>query len=138
MNRPDTKLKLIILSLLLALGGGSFVATRARSIRTAWRMSHSRPDNSQTIRLRVHSRYEEGDPLARRGLEMRECALGPDDMGVAADVAALAAILDGEGKRYEAERFYLRALAAFERTDGGESYDVAVNLNNLAALYQAE
>ena len=89
MNRPDTKLKLIILSLLLALGGVSFVATRARLIRTAWRMSHSRPDNSETIRLRIYSlceegyryqtegKYERAEPPLRESLRIAEETFGP-------------------------------------------------------------
>src|SRR5437868_107757 len=145
MNRQDTQPWLIILPLLLTLGAVSFAAKRVRTSDTHRQISA----NTQTIdreiaRLRIYSlceegyRYQEGEPLARRGLEMRERGLGPDDMGVAADVAALAAILDGEGKRDEAKRLYRRALSAFERAGGPESYDVAINLNNLAALYQGE
>ena len=40
-------------------------------------------------------RYAKGEPHARRGLEIRERLLGPDHPDVAADAAALAAILDG-------------------------------------------
>ena len=50
----------------------------------------------------------------------------------------LAAILDGEGKRDEAERLYLHALATFERTDGGESYDdVQARVRSLWAKLEA-
>ena len=52
-------------------------------------------------------------------------------------MAALAALLDGQGKYDEAEKLYRRALAVFERTYGPEHYEVAVNLNNLAALCHA-
>src|SRR5438874_1533109 len=107
MNRRDPKLKLI-LSLLLALGAVSFATTRIRSIRTAWRVSDSRPGNSETIRLRVRS-------LCEKSYRYRAA-----------------------GRYDEAERLYLRALAIFEREAGPDSYDMAVNLNNLAALYQAE
>src|SRR4029077_6043137 len=51
---------------------------------------------------------------ARRGLAIREKLLGPDHQAVAADAAALAAILDGQGKRDEAEVLIRRALTVFE------------------------
>ena len=50
---------------------------------------------------------------------------------------ATATSLDAQGKRNEADQLYRRALAVFVRLFGREHYDVAVNLNNLAALYQA-
>jgi tetratricopeptide (TPR) repeat protein len=40
-------------------------------------------------------RHAEGEPLARRSVEIRQKALGPDSVEVAADLAALAALLDG-------------------------------------------
>jgi hypothetical protein len=51
----------------------------------------------------ARGRYSLGEPHARRGLAIREKLLGPDHQAVAADAAALAAILDGQGKRDEAE-----------------------------------
>jgi len=83
-------------------------------------------------------RYALGEPHARRGLEIRERLLGPEHPNVAADVAALAAILDGQGKRDEAEGLIRRSLAVFERVYGPEHYEVAINLNNLAALRQGK
>ncbi|HJY83424.1 MAG TPA: tetratricopeptide repeat protein, partial [Candidatus Binatia bacterium] len=53
-------------------------------------------------------------------------------------VAALAALLDGQGKYDEAEPLYRRALAVFEKTFGPQHYEVAVNCNNLAALCHAK
>jgi tetratricopeptide (TPR) repeat protein len=52
-------------------------------------------------------------------------------------VAALAAILDAQGKDAEAEALYRRALAIFERLYGPDHYERAVNSNNLAALLHA-
>ena len=57
---------------------------------------------------------------------------------MAADVAALAAILDGQGKYDEAEALYRRALTIFERVYGPDHYEVAVTCNNLAALSYAK
>src|SRR5437899_2606067 len=61
-----------------------------------------------------------GEPWARQSVAIREQALGPDHPEVAADVAALAALLDGQGKWDEAEALYRRALAIFERVHGPE------------------
>ncbi len=57
---------------------------------------------------------------------------------MAADLTALAALLDGQRKYSQAEKLYRRALAVFERVYGRNHYEVAVTLNNLAALYQAQ
>lgn len=81
-------------------------------------------------------RHARGEPLARRSVELRRSVRDADDPTIAADEAALAALLDGQGKYDEAEQLYLRALAVFERHFGPEHYEVCVNLNNLAALYQ--
>src|SRR5436309_1759962 len=43
----------------------------------------------------ARGRYSRGEPFARHGLEIRERVLGPGHPNVAADAAALAAILDG-------------------------------------------
>jgi tetratricopeptide (TPR) repeat protein len=78
-----------------------------------------------------------GERPARRAVQIREQALGPDHLDVAADAAALAAILDGLGRYAESEPLYRRALAIFERRFGPTNYEIAVNLNNLAAVCQA-
>jgi tetratricopeptide (TPR) repeat protein len=87
-----------------------------------------------------HARGEfaRGEPAARRAVALRERAFGPDHPAVAADVAALAALLDAQGLNDEAEAMYLRALATFERVHGPDHYEIAVNLNNLAGLRQAQ
>ena len=86
----------------------------------------------------ARERYAHGEPFARRSVEIRERLFGPNDPSTVADIAALAALLEGQGKYKEAEQLYIRVLADFEQMKGLESYDVAVNLNNLAALYFAE
>jgi hypothetical protein len=48
---------------------------------------------------------------------------------VAADIAALAAILDGERRYDESEPLYQRALCL------ARNYEIAINSNNLAAVY---
>src|SRR5262249_754042 len=66
-------------------------------------------------RARPRARRARGPPLPRRSVAIREAALGPDHPDVAADVAALAAIVAERGRLDEAEALYLRALAVFER-----------------------
>ncbi len=82
--------------------------------------------------------YARGEPPARRSVELRERVLGPHHPSVAADLAALAAIVDGLGRHDEAEALYLRALDTFERVYGPDHYEIAVNLNNLAGVRQAQ
>src|SRR5687767_9713090 len=55
---------------------------------------------------RARGNFGRGEVFARRSVAIRQEALGPDDPAVAADVAALAAILDARGKRDEAESLY--------------------------------
>ena len=77
-------------------------------------------------------RYARGAAWARKGAKLREAQVGPNHPALAADLGALAALLDGQGKRDEAEQLYLRALKIFRRALGPRSYEVAVNEANLA------
>jgi Flp pilus assembly protein TadD len=79
----------------------------------------------------------EGEPYARRAVELRARLLGTDHPQAAADSAALASILAALGKYDEAERRYRHALAVFERVHGPEHDEIAVNLSNLASLLLA-
>lgn len=78
-------------------------------------------------------KYEDGEPFARRGLDLRR-RIGAEDESVAADMAALAAILDARGNTDEAESLYREALAVFERDGATNAGEIAVNLNGLGAL----
>jgi tetratricopeptide (TPR) repeat protein len=77
-------------------------------------------------------RYALAEPAARRAVEIRSRILGGAHPAVAADRAALAAILDGQGETGEAEALLREALETFSRL--GRRYEVAVNASNLAAL----
>jgi tetratricopeptide (TPR) repeat protein len=79
-------------------------------------------------------RFARGIPHARRSVAMRQAVLGAHHPRVAADVAALAALLDGDGALEEAASLYQRALRIFRRRLGNKSGEVAINLSNLAAL----
>jgi tetratricopeptide (TPR) repeat protein len=83
-----------------------------------------------------HSRGEfaAAEPFARRACEIRERLSGPDHPDTLADACALAGVLDGLGRYVESEPIYRHALTMF-----GEMHpEVAVNLNNLAALRWAQ
>jgi tetratricopeptide (TPR) repeat protein len=81
--------------------------------------------------------YARGEEPARRSVHIRERMLGPHHPSVAADVAALAALVEGQGRYEEAEQMYRRVLATFERIYGPNHYEIAVNLNNLAGVREA-
>lgn len=74
-----------------------------------------------------------GEPLARKGLELRRRIASAGDRELAADMVALAAILDGQGKFEEAESLYLEALQALEREPDENAHEIAVALNDLGA-----
>ncbi len=82
----------------------------------------------------ARGRPERGEPHARRSVELRQQLLGPDHPAVAADLAALAALLDAQDSFAEAETLYRRALVIFRRYYGSEHYELAVSYNNLGAL----
>ncbi len=95
----------------------------------------------------ARGRFAAGEPAARRAVEIRQRAFGTGhpqvtEAHVAADLAALAGLLDGQGKYAESEPIYRHVLAIFEaRWQAGDQntedaeYEIAINLNNLAALY---
>jgi len=86
----------------------------------------------------ARGRYAAGEPHARRSVALRQAVLGRDHPAVAADVAALAALVDGRGRLDEAAALYGRALGVFRRTLGPKCAEVGLNLSNLAALRQRQ
>lgn len=78
------------------------------------------------------ARWARAEVFARRSLAIRECALGPDHLDVARDLAALAAIVDNRGRHREAEALYRRALTTLRRARSAAA-DFANALANLAA-----
>jgi tetratricopeptide (TPR) repeat protein len=86
----------------------------------------------------ARERYAAGEPHARRSVQLREAVLGPNHVTVAADVAALAAIVEGRGRLAEASALYERALRIFRRRLGPGSAEVALNLSSLAVLRQKQ
>jgi len=80
--------------------------------------------------------FAKGEPFARRSVEIRSRLYGPDHPDTARDLAALAALIDGQHRFEEAEVLYLAAISILEGSSDSE-IDLAVIFNNLAALCQA-
>jgi tetratricopeptide (TPR) repeat protein len=56
---------------------------------------------------------------------------------MAREIAALAMLLDGQGKYEQSEPLYRQAIEIFSLVYGAEHFEVAVNLNHLAAVREA-
>jgi tetratricopeptide (TPR) repeat protein len=84
----------------------------------------------------ARGQYARAEPHARRSIELRTAALGAGHPAVAADVAALAAIVEARGRFDEAAVLYSRALAIFRRKLGPGSLEFGFGLASLAALEQ--
>jgi tetratricopeptide (TPR) repeat protein len=88
---------------------------------------------------RSRGRFARGVPHARASVRLRRRIHGARSAAVAADRAALAALLDEVGRRAEAERLYREVITFYRsrRATGAHRYDLAINLNNLAAIHAA-
>jgi tetratricopeptide (TPR) repeat protein len=84
----------------------------------------------------ARGRYAAAEPHARRAVALRAASRGTDHPAWAADVAALAAVVEARGRFDEAAALYRRALAVFGRKLGPRSLEVGLNLAGLAALEQ--
>ena len=80
----------------------------------------------------ARGRYAAGEADGRRAVALREAALGPHHVDVAADVAALAALVEGVGRLDEAAALYQRALSVFRRRLGPRHSEVGLSLAGLA------
>jgi tetratricopeptide (TPR) repeat protein len=89
----------------------------------------------------AHARrdFAAAEPIARRGLAIRAAAAEPLPHAMAADMIALAAILDGLARFDEGERLYLDAIEMLEQptpdATGSVDFDLAAAFNNLGASY---
>lgn len=82
--------------------------------------------------LRQRGDYASAERMARRGLEIREEALGPGHPDVAESLDALGRLHWYRGRFAEAEGFHVRALTIHERAFGLDHPAVARSLNGLA------
>ncbi len=78
-------------------------------------------------------RFRRAEPIARRGLALRIRLHGHMHPSTIADLAALAAILQGLKRNTEAEHAYRTCLTYYRRR--GPQFEVGFNLVNLAILY---
>jgi tetratricopeptide (TPR) repeat protein len=74
------------------------------------------------------------EPLARRGLALRQALPNPHPRSLAEDRAALAAILVDLGRLSEAGEILGDVLGSYEQTYGPVHYEIAVTLHNLGSL----
>ena len=88
----------------------------------------------------AHARgdYQAAEPLARRGIEVRTAALGPDHVATLLDRSAYAAILDGLGRSDEAAEEIRHVLRGLVSALGDDHPEVSVARNNLAAILQQQ
>ena len=84
----------------------------------------------------ARGRFARAEPHARRSVELRTALLGAGHPAVAADLVALAAILEGRGRLAESAGLYRRALALFRRRLGNRSLEVGLGLAGLATVEQ--
>ena len=82
-------------------------------------------------------RFSRAEQYARKGLQLRLRCASENSLAVAADQAALAAILDGLQRFSESEALYGAVLRIYRREYGARHLENAVILNNLGALCQA-
>jgi tetratricopeptide (TPR) repeat protein len=125
---------------MLGKATGDFAAARRHYAR-ALALVRRRPRND---RLRLADLYHNlgglehargrphlGEPLARRAVQLRARAEGPDATATWLDRTAHAALLADLGRTAEAAAIYRAALPRFRRRFGAGHYEVAVTLNNL-------
>jgi tetratricopeptide (TPR) repeat protein len=81
-------------------------------------------------------RFRRAEAYARKSVTFRLCVRPKNAVSVAADRVALAAILDGLRKFGESQKLYRGALRIYRRVFGDSHREIALVLNNLAAVYQ--
>jgi tetratricopeptide (TPR) repeat protein len=86
----------------------------------------------------AHARgdFEAAEPLARRAVEIRSSVVGPGAVATLLDRSAHAATLHAVGRSAEAEASIRDLLGDLEAALGADHPEVAVALNNLAAIVQ--
>jgi tetratricopeptide (TPR) repeat protein len=77
------------------------------------------------------------EPLLKRSLTLREKALGPDHLDVAASLEGLAALHARQGRSTSAEPLYQWAVVILEKALGADHPEVARCLTKLVGVYNA-
>ncbi len=95
-------------------------------------------NNNLGLLFIMQDRYKEAEPFIRRGLEVTEQDLGPDDQVLAAILGNLGLVCWKQHKLGEAALLYRRSLTIQERTIGRDSVDVAETLSDLGNVYHEQ
>jgi tetratricopeptide (TPR) repeat protein len=82
----------------------------------------------------ARERFQSAEALARRGVVIRGDR-DEDEADLAADLAALAAIVEAQGRFDEAESLFREALAILERAPERRDLEIAVALAGLGTLH---
>lgn len=90
--------------------------------------------SAKVVQLYSEQLYDQALVLAKRVLEIREQALSPDDVLIDEALYNLAEIYISKGMNKEAEPYYLRMLAHYERAYGTEHPKTAKVLERLAYI----
>ena len=83
-------------------------------------------------------RYADAEPLYKRSLGIREKALGPNHLDVAASLNDLANLYAHQSRYADAEPMYKRSLAIRKKALGADDVAVAKSLFNLGNLYYVQ
>lgn len=103
-------------------------AAAGRSPQTKPELEEAARLNTEFLRLFREGKYDEALPVAKRVLELREKAAGPNALVVAYALNNLASVYTQRGTVGDAEPLYKRALRIVESQVGAES-DFAADLN---------
>jgi TonB family protein len=93
--------------------------------------------NAEVLKLYREAKYDEALPIAKRVLELREKALGGEDLKVAYALANLANIYTRKDNKKESEPLYTRALAVLEKHGAAET-DFAADMNTQLGLIRVD
>jgi TonB family protein len=94
----------------------------------------SRELNATVMKLYGEGKYDEAIPLARRALELREKALGPDHKDLVPLLANLGELFRSKRKYSDAESYFARALKVNEKAFGKDDLSTAQLLEKLAVV----
>jgi eukaryotic-like serine/threonine-protein kinase len=82
--------------------------------------------------------YKQWEEHARRSVELRTRALGPEDPATLRSMMNLASAYDVQGRYAEAEKLNRETLEVRRRVLGPEHPDTLASMNNLAIVYREE
>jgi tetratricopeptide (TPR) repeat protein/predicted Ser/Thr protein kinase len=88
--------------------------------------------------LGARGEYERAERHLRRALQIREEALGADDLATTTTLNNLGNVLKRRGEYEQAEIHYRRALQIREKALGPDHPDVAHSVNNLGLLFKLQ